>query len=257
MSHKHLQIEVKNHKIAIAVLVNDVLVFTNRFHLAPYKELSINQWVTNGSNSFKINISINPDWFETLKEQSFDMAIALYEGVRGDFTKTVLKEIQWKYQEDTQFPVLLEETIEVDLPFGNWTWYDADVLSDENFDLDSLKQYISFMHTAFANKDYNNLAPLLHTKASELAAAYGIPIDKRISDQKSFFVNELFQYPSWGLLPLNLKDLTFQYHANGRLVQVLDIKGKSPIQSNTLSDDVNFSIDLFLCHKDGEWILCR
>jgi hypothetical protein len=233
MSHKHIQLEIDNHKIATSVFVNDILVFTNRFHQAANKELSINQWVSMGLNTIRINLAINPHWFEDLKEQSFDMLIAQYEGVFPDLKKTVLKEVHWKYKEDTQFPVNIMDELELDIPYGNWTWHDADVLSDENFDLDSLKQYIFSMHTALANKDYNSLAPLLHTKASELAAAYGIPLEERFSNQKEFFIDELFKEQFWGLLPLALDDLTFQYHANGRLIQVLDIKGKSSIQSTT------------------------
>lgn len=257
MSHKHIQLEIDNHKIATSVLVNDVLVFTNRFHKAANKELSINQWVSRGLNTFKINLAINPQWFEELKEQSFDMVIALYEGDYPNLTKSILKEVHWKYTEGTQFPVNIIEELEIDIPYGNWTWFNADVLSDENFNIDSLKKYITNFHTHLVNKDYDNLAPILHTKALELAVSYGIPIDERINGQKSFFTHELFKEPSWGLLPLNLEDLTFQYHANGHLIQVLDIKGKSPIQSNTLTDNVNFSIALFLCFKNGEWILCR
>jgi hypothetical protein len=257
MSHKHIQLEINNHKIATSVFVNDVLVFTNRFHKEAKKELSINQWVSKGLNTVRVNLAINPQWFEELKEQSFDTVIALYEGVEDNLTKTILKEIHWKYTLDTQFPVNIADEFELDIPYGNWAWLNADVLSDEKFNIESLKQYITNLHEILDHKDYNNLAPIVHYKSSELAAAYGIPIDERISDQKSFFIDELFKYPSWGLLPLNLEDLTFQYHANGRLIQVLNIRGKSPIQSNTLADDVNFSIDLFLCHKDGEWILCR
>jgi hypothetical protein len=257
MSHKHVQLEINNHKIAIAVLTNDVLVFTNRYHQAPLKELSINQWVTGGSNSFKINISINPNWFEELKEQSFNMVIALFEGCRGDFTKTVLKEIHWKYSEDTQFPVIINENIEIDIPYGNWTWYDADILSEENFNFDSLKQYLTQLHSKLHNKDYDNLTPFLKSKSTELAAAYGIPIHERMSDQKTFFLEELFTTPNWGLVPIDTNNLLIQYHANGRLIQVLNKNGTSPLQSNTMTDNVTFSLDLFLCHKNGEWILCR
>jgi hypothetical protein len=257
MSHKHIQLEIDNHKIATSVFVNDVLVFTNRFHKAANKDLSVNQWVTRGFNSFRVNLAINPHWFEELKEQSFDMLIAQYEGNYPNLTKNVLKEIHWKHTDETQFPVNIIEEFKLDIPYGNWTWLNADVLLDGNFNIESLKQYITNLHSTIDNKDYSSLAPIVNTKATELAAAYGIPIDERIRDQKAFFMDELFKYPSWGLLPLNFEDLTFQYHANGRLIQVLDIKGKSPIQSNTLSDDVNFSIDLFLCHKNGEWILCR
>lgn len=257
MSSKHIRLEIDNYKVAATVFVNNIVVFTNRFHQEPAANITINQWITNGNNQIRINLAINPQWFEDLKEQSFDMKIMMYEGTPESYSTTNLKEIHWKYTEDTLFPVNIIEEVTFDLPYGNWAWFDSDVLTDENFDLDTLKQYITTIHTALCNKDYNTLVPLLQTKSTELSAAYGIPLNERFADQKDFFCNELFNEPLWGMQMLNLDNLIFQYHANGHLVEVLDIKGKSPIQSTVLSDDVNFSIDLFLCHKNGQWILCR
>jgi hypothetical protein len=257
LSHKHVQLIIENHKIAITVYVNKIIVFTNRFHLQPYKELSVNQWVANGINTFVVNIAINPKFFEELKEQSLDMYINLLEGTYPDLSKIILKENHWKYSEDTQFPVNITSEVKIDLPYGNWSWYDGDDLSDENFDLLTLRNFLTSIHTALNNKDYEMLSPHLQTKASELAAAYGIPLNERLSDQKDFFENELFNTVGWGVLPMELDELVFRYHAGGRLIEVLNRKGKSPIQSLPMEDNVHFSIPLFLCHKNNQWILCR
>jgi hypothetical protein len=257
MQQKEIRLEIDNHKIAVSVYINDIIVFSNRFHQQPSSSFAINQWVFNGLNDLRINLSVNPIWNEELKDQSFDLKIMVYEGNSEQYTSLNLKELHWKYTSGTQFPVNLIDTINLDVPFEKWSWHNADILYDEIFDINSLKTFISNIYEVLNTKNYPLLEPILLTKSTELANAYSIPLDERLSDQKDFFVNELFRFPTWGLLPLTLDNLTFQYHAGGRLIEVLTVKGKSPIESVVLDDSINYSLDLFLCHKNNQWILCR
>lgn len=257
MTQKHVQLEIENHKIAVAVYVNEILLFTNRYHQEPKKEFSINQWIGGGTNSYRVNIWINPHWFEKLEEQSLDMYIKLFEGIAPEFSSSVLAELHWKYVEDTKFPVVLEGTFEADVPYGNWIWNKADALSEETVDLDSLKRFISNYHHLLNTRNYESLAPMLTIKATELASAYYIPVDQRIKDQKEFFEEALFSDPAWGLQPLDLDSLVLQFHSNGKLIEVLGKDGKSPLRSNPLSGEVIYSLGLHVCHLNGQWILCR
>lgn len=255
-SSKHVQLEIDSYKMSVMVDVNDIPVYTCKLPLA-HKELSINQWATNDSNTFKIYISAESIEPGKMNAPTLDMIIALYENTQTGSAKKVLKEIHWKYDENTKFPVNIEENVIIDIPYGNWAWRDADILNKQNLNLISLKQYITQIHTSLQNKDYANLAPLLEVKTTELAIAYGIPTDERLKDQKDTFVKELFKDPKWGLLPLDLNDLSIKYYAKGKLIEVLNKKGETIIQSKSLIDDVTFGIDLFLCYKNNQWILCR
>jgi hypothetical protein len=257
MSEKHVQLEISNHKIAVTVFVNRVNVFTNCYHQQEYKELSVNQWVTNGDNEFSTNISINPRLHEELKDQSFDLIVSLHEGSNGNFSKSTLTELHWKYEPDTHFPVNISTQCSIQLPYGNWSWFDATPLSNDTLDQRSLRQYIELLHTALDQKDYDKLAPFLTIKSTELASAYSITITERLQDQMDFFKNDLFTSPGWKMKPLQLDDLVVQYHADGKLVEILTKDGKSPLQSVALEDNVNFSLPLFLCYQNDLWILCR
>jgi hypothetical protein len=257
MSHKHIQIEIDDHKIGFVVFINDCIVFSNSFHQIPSTSLPVNQWVQNGVNTLKVNVSINPHWTEELNEQSFTIVLKQYEGTPDNLTETVISELQWKYLPDTHFPVNLTQEFTLDIPYGNWCWHDADVLNEDTVPVESLKPYITLLHTALANRDYSALEPFLTTKSTELAKAFAIPLNERFDDQKSFFTTELFSHPSWGLEPLNFDSMIFQFHAQGRLIEVLDIKGKPLIQSAILDEGFNFNLPLLLCHKNDQWILCR
>ncbi|NLD91779.1 MAG: hypothetical protein GX639_03830 [Fibrobacter sp.] len=257
MSHKHIQIEIDNHKIGLVLFINDCIVFSNSFHQVPATSFPVNQWVLNGVNTLKANVSINPHWTEELNEQSFKIVLKQYEGTPDNLVETVISSLEWEYIPDTQFPVNLTQEFSLDIPYGNWGWYDADAFNEDTVPVDSLKQYITSLHTALVNKDYTALEPFLTTKSTELAHAFGIPLNERFDDQKTFFITELFSHPAWGLEPLNFENMIFQFHAQGRLVEVIDIKGKSLIQSAILDEGYNFSLPLFLCHKNDQWILCR
>jgi hypothetical protein len=253
---KQVRLEIENYKMTVAVDVNDIPIYTGKPPLGSHK-LSISQWVASDSNNFRIHISADSVEPGKMNAPSLDMEVVLYEQTQSEVSRKVLKEVHWKYNENTKLPVNLEENVIIDIPYGNWAWRDADILNGQNLNLTSLKQYITQLHTSLQNKDYTNLAPFLEVKSTELAIAYGIPIDERLKDQKETFVKELFKDPKWGLLPLDLNDLSIKYHAHGRLVEVLNKKGESIIQSKSLTDDVNFGIDLFLCFKNNGWILCR
>jgi hypothetical protein len=255
-SSKHVRLEIDSYKMNVMVGVNDIPLYTSNTPLA-HQELSINQWVTNGSNNFKITISADSVEPGKMNAPSLDMVITLYEKTQSEVTKKVLKEVHWKYDEITKFPVIIDENVVIDIPYGNWAWRDAGILNEKNLNLTSLKQYITQLYTLLKNKDYENLAPLLNVKSIELATAFAIPIDERLKDQKETFVKELFKDPKWGLLPLDLNNLSIKYHAHGKLMEVLDKKGESIIKSKSLADDYTFSIDLFLCFKNNLWILCR
>jgi hypothetical protein len=254
---KHIYLDINNHKVAYSVSINNVELITNRFHQVPSKQLSINQWVYPGTNTFRVNISINPKWFEELKDQSFDMEILEYTGIRPDFSKNIIRKIEWHYEEDvTRFPVNFTGTIDLDVPYGDWLWRKAQLLDEETIKMDSLKEYIQNLHRMLKNKDYDSLAPLLSNKASELASAYYIPLEERLSDQKSFFTDELFTDSKWDMQPLDFERMRLISQAEGRIIEIFDKTGKNFLQSAPL-EDATFSLPLRLCYYEGKWILCR
>lgn len=254
---KHIYLEINNFLVAFSVSVNDINLVTSRFHQAPSKQLSINQWVFSGENTLKINIAINPKFTEELTEQSFDIEIIEYAGTKPDYAKKILKRIEWKYVKDeTIFPVNIIDTFQIDVPYGDWIWRNASPLNEETIDTESLISYIQNIHHILDSKDYSALEQLLEVKTTELAKAYYIPINQRLKDQKSFFTDDLFSDPNWGMQPIDITQMQLIFHAGGRMVEVLSKKGKPFLQAKP-GEDSTFGLPLRLCLLDGKWVLCR
>jgi hypothetical protein len=253
---KFYSVEYSSLQIAYAVKLNDTLIETNRFHDLPSKFMKTNQWMLNGKNTFEVNLSVNPRWELDLEENNFKIKFVQHEGTNGTYIPQELISHEWKYEPGTQFPIVIRGDFEIDIPFGNWAWLDAEILDEDTIDMESLKNYVTAIFNYLNNKDFAMLEPILITKATELAQAYYIDINQRFSDQKDFFLGELFSNPGWGMINPDLENLIFRFHAGNKLVEVLDKFGKSPLRSNSLGG-FTYSLELFLCHKNNQWILCR
>lgn len=253
---KHYSVEITNHKVAFAVYVNDILLSTNRNHSKCTNEFPVNQYVYNGENSLRLNISINPNWFEELKEQKARVRIIESSGTGGSFAERDVTDISWQWDDTVQFPVNISKQFTLGIPYGNWVWREADTLTEENLRIAPLHEYLRNLHDSLNEKNYEKLERFLRYKSADLANAFYIPIKERLADQRNFFENDLFGTDGWGLDALDLSNLMLDFQANGKLLRIVKSNGKSPIISKPLSDSI-FELELLLCFKNNEWILCR
>jgi hypothetical protein len=256
MEEKFYAVDFKSLQLAYAIKINDILIETNQNHNLPRGTIKANQWMYNGKNTFEINLSVNPKWENDLDENYFILKIIEHVGTDGNYSPYEIVFKEWKYQQNTKFPVVISGDFSIDIPFGNWTWRNADILNEDTMNIDSLRAYMSSLRHFLNTKNFNALEPLLQIKSTELAQAYYLNVDERFSDQKEFFTQELFGNPIWEMQEIDFDTLLFRRHAENRLVEVLNIEGKSPIRSISL-DGYTFSLPLFLCHKNDQWILCR
>jgi hypothetical protein len=256
MQKKFYSVEFNSFKIAYAVKINDIMIETNQRHNLPRRSIKANQWMYTGKNTFEITLYVNPHFEMDLEEQNFLFKIVEHYGDNPSEPPKEMVMVEWKYTQGTKFPVVINDEFTLDIPFGNWVWLDANVVSEETLDKNSLNTFLLSMQKHLADKNFQELEPLLKTKATELSKAYYLDINERFRDQHSFFTEELFGNPTWGVLPIDFDSLFFRFHAENRLVEVLNKEGKSPIRSCSL-DGYTFSIQLFLCYKNNQWILCR
>ncbi len=253
---KFTTLKLKSHKIAYSVSINGITTVANRENTLPQKELMINQWVQNGSNTFKLNLFIAGHLFEELEDQYFTLKIVetVIEGETQ--TENIIKEIEWKWTHGTEFPINLSDSFDVELPYSGFLWDAGEPLTDETIDLDSLTQYIYHIKELLKAKNYPALEPLVTPKAKELAAAYYIPVEQRLKDQRDFFTQELFGEAGWGMEDIDFEGMNIEYHAGGKLIEVLDKQGK-PILKSAPIDDAVFSLPMFLSYQNGGWVVCR
>ncbi|MBN1600206.1 MAG: hypothetical protein JW915_01295 [Chitinispirillaceae bacterium] len=256
MLEYHYTVDFNSLQIAFAIKINDTLVVTNDSYNLPSGSLPINQWLYNGNNKYHITLFVNPKWDEELIENNFRFKIFENTGAEREFTQREVVSEHWEYHQGTQFPVTFEGNFSLQIPYGKWEWLSADQLSVETLDMHSLKDYISTLHLHLRNRDFESLEPFLKTKALELGKSFYIDEHERLLDQETFFTKELFHNPDWGMQSLDFNGMLFRFHAENRLVEVLAKNGKSLLRSNSM-DGCTFSLQLFLCHKNNQWILCR
>lgn len=253
---KHYRLEVSNHFTAISIRVNDIGLFDDHYNKTIDKKLGINQYVNTGINEIDIKLWVPPDMEVLPKKLDCSIIIAEYTGSDAKFDKKILRKIDWSWNSEAVFPVQLKDsfTVEADFPF--WTWREGEKISEDFLDKSSLNLYIATLHKIMADKDYLKLAPLLKIKTNELGAALYVPESERFQDEDEFF-KDIFSDPLFAMRPVDWDGLVIRYHAENRLIEVVDRKGNPPIFTTPFRDDSAFGIELYLARKNGEWILCR
>jgi hypothetical protein len=152
--------------------------------------------------------------------------------------------------------VRLSAPFEVATAFPAWSWHGADVLPEDFAPGDDLRAFLTGVHASMAARDVDGMVRHLRVKASEMAAAFGIPIEERLRDQREFFAG-LFAEPGFAMEPIDWEGLRPVRHAGGRLWECADRRGDPAVSSVPLPGGARFGLELFLCRRDGAWMICR
>ncbi len=171
--------------------------------------------------------------------------------------ETSLLDFAWEQKGKETFPLVLKTQFEIKNPLPAWAWEKGDVFTNANLPKEAIYGYVRELIALLNKKDFAGLAPYLRVKTEELSLAQHVPLQEGLTDQEQFFKSELFSDPKWSMVPLKGKSLVFNLHAGGRLVEVVDAKGGSPVHTGELKDEGTFSLKLFLARINGKWTLCR
>ena len=249
-------VETANSKTAVAVYVNDVLVHTDRLARNSQKRTSINQWIHGGTNRLKVNITVPPLLDEVPDDLNASFRVVEYIRTGEDLQQKECTAVSWKYDAEKTMPVIETAPFERGIDVDSWYWYDADQFNEATLPLGEIKHVVNEFYTVLDGKDMDALENLLEIKSREMAIAFGIPLEERFSDQRKFFEN-LFSKSDWGMQPPDLDGFFIYYHAEGRLIEVIDRAASPILHSKPLGGDSKFMLSLYLAHKNGKWVLCR
>ena len=250
-------LEIESHFTAFSVNVGGITLATDRNMPACDERFPINQWIFTGSNPVEAKLWVQPTWEELPPEMDFSLRICRY--TPGSDVPEILTELKWAKPEDEpeiSIPIRLETDFRVDWFFPAWSWADADVLEEESGQDPSLKSFLKSVHMAMEKKDADGIAAIYRVKAVEMADAFGVPIEERLSDQRKFFAG-LFSNPGFAMKPFVEASLVTQIHAHGRLLEITDPSGEPAVSTEALDGDAAFGLELFACRKNGTWIICR
>ncbi len=254
---KFTKIEIESNRVAYSIKLNGVTILSNREQSLPRYEQFVNQWVIDGNNSIEINLSVPPQFKHALEDLYFTCKIYEVEMTGEKPPQQMIKEIKWEYAEGIEFPIVLSDVFSLVLPYSTQLWDNGVALTNETIDMKSLQSFIQDVHYALDSKNYLGIEPLVIAKAKELAHAFYIPVEQRIADQKEFFTMELFPVSGWQMEPINFENMVIDFHADGKLIEVLNRDGYDFLCSKELEDGANFCLPLFLSFQDDDWVICR
>lgn len=250
-------LEIESHFVAFSVNIGGIVLATDRNIPACDERIPINQWIFSGFNPVDAKLWVQPTWEELPAEMDFLLRICRY--VPGSDVPEILSEIKWAKSDDwpeIPFPVQLKTDFVVDWDFPAWTWADAERLPDDSGRDPTLKSFLKTVHRAMSDKDVDAVVALCGIKAKEMANAFGIPLEERLRDQRTFFAG-IFSNPGFVMKPFPEDSLLAQSHAQGRLLEITDLAGEPAVSTQALDGDAAFGLELFLCRREGLWTICR
>jgi len=257
MSLPWYTLEIVSHFAAWSVMVNGVGQSTDRNMPSSDERFPVNAWIATGTNSMEAVVWVPPAKSERPAKMDFTVRVCRYEP--DSKTPLVLAERSWALPTDgaaQEFPVHLKAEFPVTTALPKWTWADADALPPDFKPDAGLLAFLHGAQQALAKRDLDAVAKLSRIKAVEMAAAFGVPEQERLDGQKKFF-QDLFADPKFAMKPLDEKGIRLHRHADGKLWEVTNPTGDPAVSTAALADGSNFGLNMYVCRKHGQWLMCR
>lgn len=249
-------LEVTGTHLAYTVLINDIVIFSDRWQEAKSDGCPINQWLLPDQNLLQVNLGVGFGENETPSEVRAEIKVkevALSEPGRPE---KILAEINWSLgDESLTLPLNLQASFELDA-FPKSRWQEGLSLSMDSLPVQELERETKRLFALLEEKRLEDLVQVMRMKSEEMAAAYGVDLGERLEDQKEFF-QSLFEDPDWGMEPLNTESLFYQVEGFGRLVKVTNRQGLPALNSKEFGDGSCFGLKIYLSKIDGRWEVVR
>lgn len=250
-------LEIASHYAAWSVMVNGIGQSTDRNLPSAKERFPINAWVATGSNSLEAVVWVPPSKSQLPGKMDFTVRACRYEP--GSQTPIVLAERSWALPTDgsaQEFPLHLSAEFTVATALPAWTWADADALPPDFQPDAGLLAFLHGAQRALAERDLEAVVKLGRIKAVEMAAAFGVPEQERLDGQRKFF-QDLFADPKFAMKPLDEKGIRLHRHADGKLWEVTNAMGDPAVATSALEDGSSFGLNMYVCRKQGQWLMCR
>lgn len=248
-----IQYSHSSYNMNLKVYINGVLLAEETQIIGSSRNY-LNQWIFDNKNEIIIKPSITDPKSYNIDNTRLEFTIKEYR-MKGDTRdESTLCSFNWTYIENKGIQSEIKKEFEVNVPFSEWAYKSAEKLEPKTINLNSLKDYIKTYHSYLTNKDYDKLKPLLKVKNKEMAEAFCRPLDQSEKNQAELF-NQLFA-DNFKMMPINFDNMSLVYHADNKLVQVLNKDGEHFLATEKVDGSQNF-FELYLCSIKGKWILCR
>ncbi len=251
-------LEITCRTLAASVRLNDIAVLEDPAGMKLPSRVLVNQWLYDGKNTIETRFWLPPECDPVaLSEAKVTVRVLSLEKGRGEQdAKEVFSLVFPGPGEAPDAPTGKSGEFELDVPFANWAWLAGDIFTEENVPADEVQAVAEHARTSLEDRQIEATMALLKTKNAELAAAFGIPVDERLSDSRALF-GRMFGTEGWAMGKPDYANMRLQLHAQGRLVEVTDLKGEPILETATLEESYTYCLPLWLAKVGGEWVLCR
>lgn len=257
-------LEVELMDLMLTVQLNDISIFSDAAGTTGFRQIAVNPYVVEGTNTLAVwlgRAAGGAPGAEGPTERSM-CKVRLYAARRGEqppespTDDDFLAVYRWtREQELPAEGVALVWTRDVSIPraHGRWDWQDARPYEDA--DRGDVLAVVRAHRDALAGRDVDTLMRLNETRIAEYSRALDMPLDEMRLDQEQAFT-ELFAFDTWTVPPLDEGALVLVPAAGGRLVQVFDPSGETPLRG-AAGDDERFAMDANLSRTSTGWTLVR
>lgn len=265
----YYQLSIVAHDVGCEVRLNDVPVLRlpgghveTRFDVNPY--------VLGGANRLSLHVREAEDKDSFSPASAVRVSIGVRDSVEApaDSTREVAT---LAFSAPSEGPIGFEAsgevavslrglvastTFDLDVPFGPWFWLSSPELEPtEALRTDLLGMYRR-MHAMLNARDSAALMQGCALQAGDWQMAYGLPdID---AAQQMLGIAATLADPDVGVEPFPEGVLTLELLGGGRLVQLVDDEGHSPLRLTMKSDaDMVGRFNVVLCRSGGGWVIAR
>jgi hypothetical protein len=252
------------------VRINDCPILSDDEGYPITTEIPINHWLVNGINKIKI-ILTRPDEGIGVCElklnaseygnQSSQSNIIMSYKCEAPSIADIPEEMHEKNDDEVQEPidpeVVLEEDIELDVPFPPWQWNSVEPIELDDKGRTELTHHVKKLWQALKDKNLDLVAEMMDLKARENAVAYYQTEKESIENLRTHYEN-YFKNSELTLDELYESELEFRTFADGRLFLVLDSATKlSPILYFDKNDIATYLNIMIFRNSEGEWQIIR
>jgi len=244
--------------LAASVRLNDVGVQEDTLAMNIPKQIPVNQWLYNGKNMLSVRCWAPPgtDPADMSGAKVTVRILSLEKGKGEEDLKEVFTVVFPTPGQTPKLPAEVSKEFELKLSFGPWAWRKGEAFAADKVPLDEISAFAERARGALVGKDIDAVMELMNRKNSEMGAAFDIPEKERLADSREF-MGRLFATRGWAMEKPDYAAMQTRLHAEGRLVEVLNAKGKELLETPSLDGEFTFCLPLWLAKVEGEWVLCR
>ncbi|KMQ49646.1 hypothetical protein CHISP_3430 [Chitinispirillum alkaliphilum] len=257
MSNPFYYFSIGHEGLAIEIWFNDVLLDTDPDGAFRDRQFLNNLYVLDGENSLKVKVGLPGQ--PPRKPESLDLKVGLHEVFsEEDSLPEPIAEITFPGTDIPSFPAVLDTTVQINSPFGKWSWEQGEVIDIEDPQtIPSVMNLLGKLHQTLSSRDIDTITNIMDVKARDMASAYFMPVEERLEGQRDFY-REVFDDPQFEMEPLQSFDnLRFVPMAHGRLLLIEQKNGNSALESKELSEGYCFCLPVILAKFGNELKVVR